>query len=134
MIIHGQMVPNSLRDSHSAMIGLFAKNFKEEINRTGLNVQELETSFAMRSGDSTPTTLSRVHTQSTIEDGSSDSVNKLATNRRIPSMSSIGISLGRTDTRSSDKSGSRVSQLTQKTSGSGSKKNFLTNWRQSRLE
>lgn len=134
LLIHGKMVPSLLKDSHLAMINLFEKNFSEEIKRTGLNIHELEDSFVFDS--STPSTLSKVSTIATVTGTSANTTAPVATpinrgNSRIPSMASnfSTTSLNKVDTRGSDRSTSKHSQVT---SGSG-KKRFLP-WRNSRLE
>jgi len=123
LAIHGKLVPETLRESHIALINLFEKNFEDEIKRTLLDIPELK-----RSAPTLPIS-NPSSSASSMLNGSNNGATGSPSNNRYPSMSSSNLT--RVETSSSDKSTSKMSQTT---SGSGGRKRSILNWRQSRSE
>ncbi|CCH43742.1 DOCK-like protein [Wickerhamomyces ciferrii] len=136
LVVHGKLVPESLKESHVVLIDLFEKNFKGEIKRTHIDVAELRRSIPKASaspysaGSSTNSSVSTFKVNQTPQQPQTH-----AASQRIPSTISVNTSTGSTLTRvasgSSEKSSSRMSQVT---TGSGGRKRSILNWRQSRQE
>lgn len=127
LLVHGKLIPDSLRESHIVMIDLFEKNFEGEIKRTKIDVSELRRAAPDLLPSIPASSASSINGFKTMHSaGTTNNLNGHST--RIPSSSST---ITRVDTRSSDKSTSKMSQTT---SGSGGRVRSLLNWRQSRQE
>lgn len=133
------MVPDTLRDSHIALIRLFEKNFADEIKRTGLSVHELDAAAENDQLLRKVPSLSSIST-ATNSNGSGNSLNGSTVghgtnaNSRVSSMASVNTmsssNLTRVDSTSSGKSQSTKATVT--TNSSTGRKRSLLNWRQSR--
>lgn len=124
LMVHGKLVPDTLKESHTVLINLFEKNFEQEIKRTHLDVSDLRRSAPAMLPSIPSSSASSINGGKTFHSSPS-----AAASQRFTSMSSANLS--RVDTQSSDKSSSKQSQAT---SGSGGRKRSLLNWRQSRAE
>lgn len=122
LMVHGKLVPETLRESHIVLINLFEKNFELEIKRTNLDVDDLKRSAPSVLASIPSSSASSINGFKTLHSSPSAS-------QRFPSMSSTNLT--RVDTGSSDKSNSKQSQTT---SGSGGRKRSILNWRQSRAD
>lgn len=139
LLVHGKMVPDTLRDSHIALIRLFEKNFADEIKRTGLSVHELDAAAENDQLLRKVPSLSSIST-ATNSNGSGNSLNGSTVghgtnaNSRVSSMASVNTmsssNLTRVDSTSSGKSQSTKATVT--TNSSTGRKRSLLNWRQSR--
>jgi hypothetical protein len=124
LLVHGKMVPDSLRESHIVLIQMFEKNFSDEISRTRLSISDLEEAIPSPALSKVPSSTSTLQTQTT---STSNGYRNASASTATSMINSLTHGLTRTDTKSSD-----TTTTTAATNGSNGKKRSLLNWRQSR--